>query len=143
MRLVVQRVTSARVEVAGEIVGAIDRPGLVILAGVTHDDQPATVDRLAEKVWTLRILDGERSCRDQNAPLLVVSQFTLYADTSKGRRPSWSAAAPREVSEPLIDAFVSGLRLRGAEVATGVFGAHMKVTLTNDGPVTLILDSAG
>jgi D-aminoacyl-tRNA deacylase len=142
MRLVVQRVTSARVEVAGEIVGAIDRPGLVILAGVTHDDQPATVDRLAEKVWTLRILDGERSCRDQNAPLLVVSQFTLYADTRKGRRPSWSAAAPREVSEPLIDAFVSGLRLRGAEVATGVFGAHMDVTLTNDGPVTLILDSA-
>jgi D-aminoacyl-tRNA deacylase len=143
MRLVVQRVTSARVEVDGEVVGAIDRPGLVILAGVTHDDQPATVDRLAEKVWTLRILNGERSCQEENAPLLVVSQFTLYAETRKGRRPSWSAAAPREVSEPLIDAFVSSLRLRGAEVATGVFGAHMKVTLTNDGPVTLILDSAG
>jgi D-aminoacyl-tRNA deacylase len=139
----VQRVTSARVEVDGEVVGAIDRPGLVILAGVTHDDQPATVDRLAEKVWTLRILNGERSCQEENAPLLVVSQFTLYAETRKGRRPSWSAAAPREVSEPLIDAFVSSLRLRGAEVATGVFGAHMKVTLTNDGPVTLILDSAG
>jgi D-aminoacyl-tRNA deacylase len=143
MRLVVQRVTSARVEVDGEVVGAIDRPGLVILAGVTHDDQPATVDRLAEKVWTLRILNGERSCQEENAPLLVVSQFTLYAETRKGRRPSWSAAAPHEVSEPLIDAFVSSLRLRGAEVATGVFGAHMKVTLTNDGPVTLILDSAG
>jgi D-aminoacyl-tRNA deacylase len=142
MRLVVQRVTSARVEVDGEVVGAIDRPGLVILAGVTHDDQPATVDRLAEKVWTLRILNGERSCQEENAPLLVVSQFTLYADTRKGRRPSWSAAAPREVSEPLIDAFVSSLRLRGAEVATGVFGAQMEVTLTNDGPVTLILDSA-
>ena len=142
MRLVVQRVTSARVEVAGEIVGAIDRPGLLILAGVTHDDQPATVDRLAEKVWTLRILDGERSCQEQNAPILVVSQFTLYADTRKGRRPSWSAAAPRAVSEPLIEAFVSSLRLRGAEVATGVFGAQMQVTLTNDGPVTLILDSA-
>jgi D-aminoacyl-tRNA deacylase len=142
MRLVVQRVTSARVEVDGEVVGTIDRPGLVILAGVTHDDQPAAVDRLAEKVWTLRILNGERSCQEENAPLLVVSQFTLYADTRKGRRPSWSAAAPREVSEPLIDAFVSGLRLRGAEVATGVFGAHMDVTLTNDGPVTLILDSA-
>jgi D-tyrosyl-tRNA(Tyr) deacylase len=142
MRLVVQRVTSARVEVDGEVVGTIDRPGLVILAGVTHDDQPATIDRLAEKVWTLRILNGERSCQEENAPLLVVSQFTLYADTRKGRRPSWSAAAPREVSEPLIDAFVSGLRLRGAEVATGVFGAHMDVTLTNDGPVTLILDSA-
>jgi D-tyrosyl-tRNA(Tyr) deacylase len=99
-------------------------------------------DRLAEKVWTLRILNGERSCREENAPVLVVSQFTLYADTRKGRRPSWSAAAPRAVSEPLIEAFVSALRLRGAKVATGVFGAHMKVTLTNDGPVTLILDSA-
>jgi D-tyrosyl-tRNA(Tyr) deacylase len=141
MRLVVQRVSAARVEVAGEVVGAIDRPGLVILAGVTHDDQPATVDRLAEKVWTLRILNGERSCEQENAPLLVVSQFTLYADTRKGRRPSWSAAAPRAVSEPLIQAFVSSLRRRGAEVATGVFGAHMEVALTNDGPVTLILDS--
>ncbi len=142
MRLVVQRVTSAHVEVAGEVVGAIDRPGLLILAGITHDDQPVTVERLAEKVWTLRILDGERSCQEENAPILVVSQFTLYADTRKGRRPSWSAAAPRGVSEPLIEAFVSSLRLRGAEVATGVFGAHMDVTLTNDGPVTLILDSS-
>ena len=141
MRLVVQRVTSASVEVDGEIVGAIDRPGLLILAGVTHDDQAATVDRLAEKVWTLRILDGERSCQEENAPILVVSQFTLYADTRKGRRPSWSAAAPRAVSEPLVEAFVSSLRRRGAEVATGAFGAHMAVTLTNDGPVTLILDS--
>jgi D-aminoacyl-tRNA deacylase len=143
MRLVVQRVTSARVEVGGDVVGAIDRPGLLILVGVAHDDHPATVDRLAEKVWTLRILDGERSCQDENAPLLVVSQFTLYADTRKGRRPSWSAAAPRVVSEPLIEAFVGSLRLRGAEVATGVFGAHMEVSSTNDGPVTLILDSAG
>jgi D-tyrosyl-tRNA(Tyr) deacylase len=143
MRLVIQRVTSARVEVDGEIVGAIHRPGLLILVGVTHDDQTATADRLAEKIWTLRILDGERSCQEENAPVLVVSQFTLFADTRKGRRPSWSAAAPRAVSEPLIEAFVSALRLRGAEVATGVFGAHMKVTLTNDGPVTLILDSAG
>jgi D-tyrosyl-tRNA(Tyr) deacylase len=144
MRLVIQRVTSAQVQVEGEIVGAIDRPGLLILVGVTRDDQPTTADRLAEKVWTLRILDGERSCQDENAPILVVSQFTLYADTRKGRRPSWSAAAPRALSEPLIEAFVSSLRQRGAEVATGVFGAHMKVTLTNDGPVTLILeDSAG
>jgi D-tyrosyl-tRNA(Tyr) deacylase len=141
MRLVVQRVTSASVEVDGEIVGAIDRPGLLILAGVTHDDQATAVDRLAEKVWTLRILDGERSCQEENAPILVVSQFTLYADTRKGRRPSWSAAAPRAVSEPLVEAFVASLRLRGAEVATGVFGAYMAVTLTNDGPVTLILDS--
>ena len=144
MRLIIQRVSSAHVQVNGEIVGAIDRPGLLILVGVTRDDQPTTADRLAEKVWTLRILDGERSCQDENAPILVVSQFTLYADTRKGRRPSWSAAAPRAVSEPLIEAFVSSLRQRGAEVATGVFGAHMKVTLTNDGPVTLILeDSAG
>jgi D-tyrosyl-tRNA(Tyr) deacylase len=144
MRLVIQRVSSAQVQVEGEIVGAIDRPGLLILVGVTRDDQPTTADRLAEKVWTLRILDGERSCQDENAPILVVSQFTLYADTRKGRRPSWSAAAPRAVSEPLIEAFVSSLRRHGAEVATGVFGAHMKVTLTNDGPVTLILeDSAG
>jgi D-aminoacyl-tRNA deacylase len=144
MRLVIQRVSSAQVQVEGEIVGAIDRPGLLILVGVTRDDQPTTADRLAEKVWTLRILDSERSCQDENAPILVVSQFTLYADTRKGRRPSWSAAAPRAVSEPLIEAFVTSLRQRGAEVATGVFGAHMKVTLTNDGPVTLILeDSAG
>jgi D-aminoacyl-tRNA deacylase len=144
MRLVIQRVSSAQVQVDRKIVGAIDQPGLLILVGVTHDDQPATADRLAEKVWTLRILDGERSCQDENAPILVVSQFTLYADTRKGRRPSWSAAAPRAVSEPLIEAFVTSLRQRGAEVATGVFGAHMKVTLTNDGPVTLILeDSAG
>jgi D-aminoacyl-tRNA deacylase len=143
MRLVIQRVTSARVEVDDEVVGAIDRPGLVILAGVTHDDQPATVERLAEKVWTLRILHGERSCQEENAPILVVSQFTLYADIRKGRRPSWSAAAPRAVSEPLIDAFAASLRIRGAEVATGVFGADMQLSLTNDGPVTLILDSAG
>jgi D-aminoacyl-tRNA deacylase len=143
MRLVVQRVTSARVEVDGDVVGAIDQPGLVILAGVTHDYQPAAAERLAEKVWTLRILHGERSCQEENAPILVISQFTLYADTRKGRRPSWSAAAPRAISEPLIEAFVASLRIRGAQVATGVFGADMQVSLTNDGPVTLILDSAG
>ncbi len=142
MRLVLQRVSSAKVEVAGEVVGAIDRPGLVVLVGVTHDDNPQLVARLAEKVWTLRVLDGERSCEQEHAPLLVVSQFTLYADTRKGRRPSWSAAAPRPVSEPLVEAFVASLRLLGAEVATGVFGADMQVSLTNDGPVTLILDSA-
>jgi D-aminoacyl-tRNA deacylase len=143
MRLVIQRVSSARVEVDDEVVGAIDRPGLVILVGVTHDDQPATVERLAEKVWTLRILHGERSCQEENAPILVVSQFTLYGDIRKGRRPSWSAAAPRAVSEPLIDAFAASLRIRGAEVATGIFGADMQLSLTNDGPVTVILDSAG
>jgi D-aminoacyl-tRNA deacylase len=141
VRLVVQRVTSARVAVSGQVVGAIDRPGLLILVGVTHDDQPTTAERLAEKVWRLRILRGEKSCLEENAPILVVSQFTLYADIRKGRRPSWSTAAPRAMSEPLIEAFVSSLRLLGAEVATGVFGAEMQVSLTNDGPVTLILDS--
>ena len=109
--------------------------------GVTHTDDPATAARLAEKVWNLRILADERSCAQEHAPLLVVSQFTLYADTRKGRRPSWNAAAPREVSEPLVEAFVAALRDRGAEVATGTFGAEMQVSLVNDGPVTLILDS--
>ena len=137
----VQRAASARVEVAGEVVGALPRPGLLVLVGVTHDDTAADAARLAEKVWTLRILDGERSAAQQEAPLLVVSQFTLYADTRKGRRPSWSAAAPRPVSEPLVEAFVAALRELGASVETGVFGADMQVSLTNDGPVTLVLDS--
>jgi len=141
MRLVVQRVSSARVEVADRLVGAIDRPGLLILVGVTHGDSEAIVARLAEKVWNLRILAGERSCADVGAPILVVSQFTLYADTRKGRRPSWSAAAPRAISEPLVEDFVSSLRALGAEVATGAFGADMQVSLINDGPVTMIMDS--
>jgi D-tyrosyl-tRNA(Tyr) deacylase len=141
MRLVIQRVSSAHVAVAGEVVGSITEPGLLILVGVTHDDTAAMAARLAEKVWNLRILAGERSCADEHAPVLVVSQFTLYADTRKGRRPSWSAAAPRAISEPLVEAFVSALRALGAEVATGVFGADMQVRLVNDGPVTLILDS--
>ncbi len=141
MRLVVQRVRSASVVVAGETVGAIDRPGLLVLVGVTHTDDPATAARLADKVWNLRILADERSCAQEHAPILVVSQFTLYADTRKGRRPSWNAAAPREVSEPLVEAFVVALRQLGAEVATGTFGAEMQVSLVNDGPVTLILDS--
>ncbi len=141
MRLVVQRVRSAAVTVDGETAGAIDRPGLLVLVGVTHADDPAAAARLAEKVWHLRILAGERSCAADSAPLLVVSQFTLYGDTGKGRRPSWSAAAPRDVSEPLVEAFVEALRGLGAEVATGVFGAEMQVSLVNDGPMTLILDS--
>ena len=141
MRIVAQRVSSARVEVDGQIVGAIDRTGLLIFVGVTHDDTEAVAGQLAQKIWTLRILRDERSCEQENAPLLVVSQFTLYADTRKGRRPSWSAAAPRPVSEPLVDAFVAALRALGAEVETGVFGADMLVTSTNDGPVTMILDS--
>jgi D-aminoacyl-tRNA deacylase len=143
VRLVVQRVVDASVEVAGRVVGALGSPGLLVLVGVTHSDTDADADRLADKVWNLRIMPDERSCADLGAPLLVVSQFTLYADTKKGRRPSWSAAAPRPVSEPLVDAFVGALRQRGAAVATGEFGAHMRVSLTNDGPVTLILDSAG
>jgi D-tyrosyl-tRNA(Tyr) deacylase len=141
VRLVVQRVRSAAVAVAGETVGAIDRPGLLVLVGVTHTDDPATAARLADKVWNLRILTDERSCAQENAPILVVTQFTLYADTGKGRRPSWNAAAPREVSEPLVEEFLAALRRLGAEVATGVFGAEMLVSLVNDGPVTLILDS--
>jgi D-tyrosyl-tRNA(Tyr) deacylase len=142
MRLVVQRVASARVTVGSDVVGEVDRPGLLVLVGVTHGDGPDDADRLADKVWNLRILADEKSCADLAAPLLVVSQFTLYADTRKGRRPSWSAAAPRPVSEPLVEAFVAALRARGAQVSTGVFGADMAVELTNDGPVTLILDSA-
>lgn len=140
MRAVVQRAASAEVSVGGEVVGAIDRPGLVILVGATHTDGPAIAAKLAAKIWTLRILAEERSAADERAPLLVISQFTLYADTAKGRRPSWNAAAPRAIGEPLVDAFVAALRALGAEVATGVFGADMQVSLVNDGPVTLILD---
>lgn len=136
-----QRVTSASVSVDGAVVGAIDRPGLVVLLGVTHDDGPDQVARLARKVAELRILREERSVTDDAAPVLVISQFTLYADTRKGRRPSWSAAAPPPVSQPLVDGFVAALRELGAEVQTGVFGADMQVSLTNDGPVTIILDS--
>lgn len=142
MRLVVQRVGSASVSVDGAVVGAIEGPGLLVLVGVTHTDTASDADRLAEKVWGLRILAGERSCADLGAPLLVVSQFTLYADVRKGRRPSWSDAAPGSVGEPLVEAFVAALRRRGATVETGRFGAHMAVALVNDGPVTLVLDSA-
>jgi D-tyrosyl-tRNA(Tyr) deacylase len=140
MRAVVQRVSRASVTVNGSTVGRIDRPGLVLLVGVTHSDTPADAERLAAKVHDLRILDGERSAADVGAPLLVVSQFTLYADTRKGRRPSWGAAAPGPVAEPLVDHFVATLRGRGAHVETGQFGAHMAVELVNDGPVTLLLE---
>ena len=139
MRAVVQRVTEASVTVDGRTVGAIGA-GLVVLVGVTHDDTPDRAATLARKVHELRILDGERSAADIGAPLLVVSQFTLYADIRKGRRPSWSAAAPGPVAEPLVEAVVATLRNRGAVVQTGVFGARMLVSLTNDGPVTLIVE---
>jgi D-tyrosyl-tRNA(Tyr) deacylase len=140
MRAVVQRVSRASVAVAGEVVGAIDEPGLLVLVGVTYEDTPEQAARLAAKLWGLRVLEGEKSCSDVGAPLLVTSQFTLYADLSKGRRPSWSAAAPGPVAEPLVDAVVQALRDLGARVETGVFGAQMQVSLVNDGPVTLIMD---
>jgi D-aminoacyl-tRNA deacylase len=140
MRAVLQRVTSASVRVDGAVVGAIDRPGLLALVGVTHDDGPAQVQALARKISELRILRDERSVLDEGAPVLVGSQCTLYADTRKGRRPSWGAAAPGPVAEPLVEAVVEALRSRGVEVATGRFGAMMQVSLVNDGPVTLAVD---
>ena len=142
MRLLVQRVSSAAVSVDGQVVGAI-RPnsqGLLAFVGVTHNDDHDKARRLAEKLWNLRILADEQSAADINAPILVVSQFTLYADTAKGRRPSWNAAAPGAVAEPLVAAFAEALRELGAQVETGVFGAHMYVELINDGPVTVILE---
>jgi D-tyrosyl-tRNA(Tyr) deacylase len=142
MRVLVQRVSSASVTVDGQVVGEI-RPraqGLLALVGVTHTDDKDTAQKMAEKLWQLRILDGERSAADEAAPILVVSQFTLYANTAKGRRPSWNAAAPRPVAEPLVVAFCQALTALGADVQTGVFGADMKVELVNDGPVTVLLE---
>ncbi len=140
MRTVLQRVTSARVVVGGVVVGEITRPGLLALVGVTHDDGPEQVERTARKIAELRILREEQSVVDTGAPVLVVSQFTLYGDTRKGRRPSWTAAASGPVAEPLVDGVVAALRKRGIEVATGTFGADMEVSLVNDGPVTLVVD---
>ena len=121
-------------------VGEIDAPGLCVLVGVTHTDTQATARRLAEKLWTLRVLADEKSCADLGAPLLLISQFTLYGDARKGRRPSWTAAAPGPIAEPLFDEVVTGLRELGATVATGIFGADMKVRLVNDGPFTVLLE---
>ena len=140
MRAVLQRVTSASVTVDGVLVGAIDRPGLVVLVGVTHDDTTAKAAELARKTYELRILDGEASAADAGAPLLVVSQFTLYGDARKGRRPTWNLAAPAEVAEPLVTAYVDSLRARGATVATGRFRAHMLVESVNVGPRTILLE---
>ena len=140
MRAVAQRVTQASVTVDGQVTGAIDEPGLLVLVGVTHDDTDGKARKLAAKLWGLRILDGEKSCSDLGAPLLVVSQFTLYADTAKGRRPTWHNAAPGPVAEPLVTAVIEELRGLGARVETGMFGADMKVALVNDGPVTIILE---
>jgi D-aminoacyl-tRNA deacylase len=123
------------------VVGRLPSAGLVILVGVTHSDTAQTAAALARKVYHLRILRGEMSCADAGAPLLVISQFTLYADTRKGRRPTWQAAAPGPVAEPLVNAFADALRELGATVETGLFGADMQVMLVNDGPVTLILEA--
>lgn len=141
MRAVLQRVLSASVTVDGEVVGALEEPGLVVLLGVTHDDGPEQVAWMVRKVRDLRILRDERSVADLGAPVLVVSQFTLYGEARKGRRPTWQAAAPGEVSQPLYDAVCEGLRDAGTRVETGVFGAQMELALVNDGPVTLLLES--
>jgi D-aminoacyl-tRNA deacylase len=141
VRAVVQRVLEASVSVDGRIVGAIEDPGLLVLLGVTHDDGPAQVTWTARKIWDLRILREERSASDIGAPVLVVSQFTLYGDARKGRRPTWNAAAPGSVSEPLYEQVCVELERLGATVAHGAFGADMQVSLINDGPVTLVLDS--
>ncbi len=144
MRALVQRVTRAEVRVDGDVVGAIDE-GLCVLVGVTHDDTEDLADRMAEKLWHLRIFDDDDgnmgvSVADRSRELLVISQFTLYGDTRKGRRPSWIDAARPEHAEPLVERVATALRARGATVATGRFGADMAVELVNDGPVTLMLE---
>ncbi|MDK1476187.1 D-aminoacyl-tRNA deacylase [Streptomyces sp. 549] len=140
MRAVVQRVNGARVTVDGRTVGEVVGAGLCVLVGVTHEDTAEHAARLARKLWSLRILEGEKSCSDLGAPLLVISQFTLYGDARKGRRPTWNAAAPGPVAEPLVDEVCARLRELGAEVAEGRFGADMKVSLVNDGPFTVLLE---
>ena len=140
MRAVIQRASRASVVVEGKITAAFETQGLVVLLGVTHSDGAQQVDTVARKIADLRILDDERSALEAGAPVIVVSQFTLYGDVRKGRRPTWSAAAPGPVAQPLVDAVVASLRDRGLEVGTGVFGAHMDVSLTNDGPMTILLE---
>ena len=141
MRAVIQRVNRAAVRVDGEVVGEITRPGLMVLVGATHDDGPTQVATVARKIADLRLLEGELSVTDAGAPVLVVSQFTLYADTRKGRRPTWNKAAPGEVAEPLVEAVAEDLRGRGLEVATGRFGADMKIDMEADGPVTILIEA--
>ncbi len=140
MRAVAARVTSASVTVQGDVVAAITSPGLLVLVGVTHTDTTAIAVRLARKLHGLRILRNEQSCESSGAPLLIVSQFTLYGEAGKGRRPSWGNAALRLVAEPLIQRMVDELRDLGATVQTGVFGADMAVTSVNDGPFTVLID---
>lgn len=141
MRAVLQRVSRAAVSVDGETVGRIDRPGLLALVAAARDDTPADADTMARKIADLRLLPGETSVVDAGGAVLVISQFTLYGDTTKGRRPSWSRAAPGPLAEPLVDAVVAALRERGIEVATGSFGAMMSVELVNEGPFTVIVDT--
>lgn len=141
MRAVITRVSQASVAVDGEVVAELPRPGLLVLAGVGRDDTSEEAERLARKVWGLRILDGERSASDLWAPILVVSQFTLFASTRKGRRPGWSRAAPGETGEPLVEALCRALEAEGAEVHRGRFGAHMQVASINDGPITILIDT--
>ncbi|MEV5713553.1 D-aminoacyl-tRNA deacylase [Amycolatopsis mediterranei] len=140
MRAVAARVTRADVTVDGAVVGAITEPGLLVLLGIHVDDDAAKAATMARKLHELRVLRDEESCATANAPLLVVSQFTLYGDTKKGRRPSWTQAARPEVAEPLVDAVVAELRGRGATVATGRFGAMMAVSSVNDGPFTVLVE---
>lgn len=144
MRAVVSRVRSASVTVesdeGSQVVGRIDEPGLLALVGVTHTDTPARAVALAAKLHELRILRDEQSAATTDAPILVVSQFTLYGRTSKGRRPSWTDAAPGPVAEPLVNAVVDELRRRGATVQTGRFGAMMAVASVNDGPFTVLVE---
>ena len=142
MRAVLQRASSASVAVDGEVVGRIEEPGLVVLLGITHDDGPDQVAWMVRKIRSLRIMREERSVEDLGAPVLVISQFTLYGDARKGRRPTWNAAAPGEVSQPLYEAVCAGLEEQGTHVERGVFGADMAVSLTNDGPVTMVLATA-
>lgn len=154
MRALVQRALGAQVSVGGDVVGSFDGPGLVVLVGVTHSDDADKAKRLAAKVWGARLFDRDRldevcvppggpaelSASDLGLPLLVISQFTLYANTAKGRRPTWDAAAPRAVAEPLVSEFATSARNLGAHVETGRFGADMQVRFTNDGPITVLFE---
>ncbi|WRS31174.1 D-aminoacyl-tRNA deacylase [Actinomycetaceae bacterium MB13-C1-2] len=141
MKAVLQRAATASVSVGGEVVGEIDRPGLVALVAAHREDTRADIEKMAARIMNLRILDEEKSVRETDAPVLLVSQFTLYGRTKKGARPSWMDAASGQVAEPMIDDLVQLLRDEGVEVATGVFGAMMQVSLVNDGPFTVIVDT--
>ncbi len=141
MRVVITRVMEASITVDGQPLSSLPRPGLLILAGIGTADGPDQVHAVASKIWSLRILDGERSASDIGAPIMVVSQFTLHATTRKGRRPSWSAAAPASTSAPLVERFCEELEGLGAEVVRGRFGADMQVSSVNDGPITILIDT--